>query len=581
MDVIDYDNLILNENIFGLEIVDNIVKVLELKKSGKRYTVIGFGEVPVDQKAFQNGCIVDANTVASAIKKARNAARPRKIKMRYASVVLPDSEIFVRVVKFPAGMKKIEIREAVEWKAKDLIAMPLEQVYWDWHRLPSGINNAETEVVISAVNKACADSYTKTLHALDIDPIYYDLAGNAASRFLFQKDYSHKQALLVRINKYSTIISLFLKGGVRYQTIISDAVKGGYANLVDFASSQLSVDKDKAEKLILGSEDLKDQQKVVLQPFFNAKFSHLKQGIDQVLEFYRQTMTQKEAQANGKDSRIDIYLYGKGSQMFHLEEFFRTNALEVKLRSDSPSSVSPIIQFVSRQSLLENLVLLGISIRNMGVFREMRDINLVPKKVKEKYIRKSVYSNLYASLRIVFWNMFLIVILLASMFIISMIYKSNIDKSYKAVQNVAESAANKKLEEDISYMNKIAAQIDQLNQTQIDWKVFFKEISDKRPAGITYTSVYISEDPEVWKGISGQNRVIQKEGFIYLVVGGHAETREQLQDYSNSMSSSDLFEEVQMPISNFETSVDINFILYCLVNTKELEVGQIEEADES
>ena len=343
MEVFDYDNLILSEKIFGLEIVDGVVKVLELKRSARRFAVSGFGKAEVDPKAFSQVIITNKEGVAASIRTARDSARPRRIRRRYASVVLPDSEIFVRVEKFPAGMSKEDIREAVEWKAKDLIAMPLEKVYWDWHRLTAAQEGEEAEVVISAVNKDCVDSYTQTLKLLGVIPLYYDLSGNAAARFLFQKEYSKKKALFVRINKNFSVISVFLKGGVRYQTVIADVVKGGYGNLVDFSSSQLSVDPTKAEKLILSPQNLNDQQKLLLKTFFEVKFGHLKSEIEQVIEFYKQTLLAGKNKNSIQPSEpIEIYLYGKGANVFHIQEFLKETGLKIKTKPGVSSSLSPL-----------------------------------------------------------------------------------------------------------------------------------------------------------------------------------------------------------------------------------------------
>lgn len=576
MKIIDYDNLILSENIFGLEIVNNTIKVLELKRSRGRYSVVGFGQQNIDPKCFSDGVILNKEAVADAIRLARVEAKPRRIRTKYASVALPESKIFVRVIKFPAGMTKEEIREAVEWKAKDFIAMPLDKVYWDWHRLTpeDGKDGGEVEVVVSAVEKECADSLTETLKLLNITPLYYDIAGNAAARFLFQKEYSEKKALLVRIDKNSTTLSLFLNGGVRYQTIIKDVIKGGYGVLVDYVASQLKIDAEKAEKLILSPENLDNQQKSLLVEFFGAKFDHLMVEIRQITDFYKQSLLGNTDKELTKEP-FEIYLYGKGARVFHLAEHFEKQSLKVSTDVKASTPVSPIVQFISRQSLLENLVLLGLSLRNLGLFRELRDINLVPKIIKIKYLQVSIYNNVYASLRIVFWNTFVIVVVLAFVNMIAVIYKANIERDLKAVENVAESPANKEIQSEIVYLNQTAGQMSRLFETQLDWDKFFQEVSNLRGNGITYTDLLVSEDQEVWKALSGEKKSVVKAGHDYVVISGIAQTRDDLQRFVEDIRESEIFKDIKMPISNFETSVNIEFVIYGLVDTSK--VKQLDE----
>lgn len=572
MQVFDYDNLILGEKIFGMEIVDNVVKVLELKKSGGKFTVVGLGQSEVDPAAFSSGSITEPQVVAAAIKQARDQARPHKVRSRYASVYLPDSKVFVRVVKFPGKMSKEEIREAVEWKAKDLIALPIEKVYWDWHRLNTTNDTGEVEVVISSVEKECADSYTQTLKLLNIIPLYYDISGNAAARFLFQDEYKDKRALLVRIDKNSTTLSLFLDGGVRYQTIVTEPSRSGYNEFVKLGVEKLAVDEREADRLVLYPKNLNNDQQDLLREPLEAKFEGHVREIKQILDYYNKTLsTSSKKEKNGSD--LDgIFLFGRGAKTFHLEEYFYKNDLPIKTKINSSSSLSPIVQFVSRQSLIENLSILGLSLRNLGLFRELRDINLVPNIIKRKYLQRSVYSSLYANLRIIFWCTLLIAITVGVSWIFSIVYKSNVQKQLKSVKNVAESSANIKLQTEISDLNNTASQISLLLDNQKDWDIFFREITSRKGSGITYSNILVTEDENIWKAISGEKKVTIKDGYVFLVVTGIAKTREDLQVYTSYMEESELFENVKIPISNLEESQNVDFTVYCLLNTNKLNV---------
>lgn len=651
MKVFDYDNLILGEKVFGLEVKDNIIKALELTKRRGRFSVVGFGEQEFDPTAISEGVIVNKDLLADVIKSVRDQAKPRRIRSKYASVVLPDSKIYVRVVKFPAGMSKDEIRESIEWKAKDLIAMPLDKVYWDWHRLQAnGDPSRNIEVEISAVDKECVDSYTQTLKMIGVTPLYYDISGNAAARFLFQNEYKEKKALLVRIDKYSTTLSLFLNGGVRYQTVIKDVVKGGYNSLIDYTAGKLGVNKEQAERIILNPENINNDQKKALKESFNVNYGGLYQEIDQIMDFYSQTLNhihsssklnkkgKKELDSNAKvkpvkqsktgdmrdkvdkdkeipvkelqetssndtlgpqddgiteqknnkqkddiKEKLDkkslngqskdfggIYLYGRGAQLFYIREYFKDRSIEIKAGPEMKTSVSPMLPFISRQSLPENLVLLGLALRNLGLFRDLRDINLVPKLIKKKYLKVSIYSSLYTYLRIIFWNVFIIGIALACSFMISLIYKSNVEKELASVENIAESKANKELRNQITYINSTAVQLSNLLDTQADWGSFFQQLSQKQGDSIVYSNILVSEDPEAWQTLSKESKVVEKSGYIYLVVSGIADTREDLLVFLQDLERSDIFEDVRMPISNYESSENIEFTIYCLVKTSEL-----------
>jgi hypothetical protein len=406
---------------------------------------------------------------------------------------------------------------------------------------------------------------------LDITPVYYDISGNAAARFLFQNEYMQKKALLVRIDRDTTTLSLFLNGGVRYQTIIKDYIKGGYGALVDVASSKLGIDPSQVEKLVLSPKNLNNEQKSLLQETYTIKYDSLQNEIDQILDYYNQKLYEVEDSSKEKRRKLDgIFLYGKGATIFEAENLSEGVQITLAQTPTETSAISPILQFISRQHLFENLVILGLSLRNLGLFKELRDINLVARSIKEKYLQVTIYSNLYMYLRIIFWNTFIITLTLTVSFLIALIYKFNVENDLRAVENLAESEAIQQLQEDISYVNGTLVQIETLINSQLDWDEFFKEVSNNRGKGISYINLLISEDPSALKAVSGQEKIVKREGYLYLVINGIAGSREDLQQYIQSMEDSDLFEETRMPISNYEQSIDIDFTIYCIVNTNNL-----------
>ena len=225
MSVIDYESLILTEEIFGLEIIDGTVRILKLNEKRGKFVVSGFAEENLDNGAIEKGVVINPSSVANSIRQALQQAKPNKIKDRYVNVVLPDDKVFIRVVKFPKEMTKEEIKESIEWKAKDLIAMPIEKVYWDWHRFKTSEESDKQEVVLSAVDRETVDSLTETLDIVGLVPLYYDISGNAAVRYLFRKAHQKRKALLVRIDRNSSTLSIFFGGGVRYQTQINEGYR--------------------------------------------------------------------------------------------------------------------------------------------------------------------------------------------------------------------------------------------------------------------------------------------------------------------------------------------------------------------
>ena len=138
--------------------------------------------------------------------------------------------------------------------------------------------------------------------------------------------------------------------------------------------------------------------------------------IGKTLDYYFKTF-EKNNDENGKEV-IDIFTYGKGALSFQSKNLKEDNPFTVKpfkLSAEKPSSTLTILR---RHDVSKNIVLFGLSLRNLGQFKKMRDINLIPDKLQKKYIQKSVYKSLLRYLRILLWSVLSLAVLLSLIYVL-------------------------------------------------------------------------------------------------------------------------------------------------------------------
>lgn len=120
-----------NPAIFGMDISDFSIKVMQIEKKHGRDYVKGYASIELPQGCIENRTIIKKDIVIKAIKKAIKAAN---IKTIYVICSLPETKAFLRIVTLPE-MKSKEVGEAIKWELEMNIPMTIDQVYYDWQFL--------------------------------------------------------------------------------------------------------------------------------------------------------------------------------------------------------------------------------------------------------------------------------------------------------------------------------------------------------------------------------------------------------------------------------------------------------------
>lgn len=147
--------------LIGVDISSSVVKLLELGRKGKRYTVESYAVEPLPVNAVIEGRIENRDEVAGAIKRAlkRAAAKPRE-----AAVAVSANSAITKIVSFPASLSDRELEENVIMEAENYIPYPLEEVRLDFEVLGPSVADPEVmDVLLAASRRENVDARTEVL----------------------------------------------------------------------------------------------------------------------------------------------------------------------------------------------------------------------------------------------------------------------------------------------------------------------------------------------------------------------------------------------------------------------------------
>lgn len=121
------------ESYLGVDIGAGSVKVVECRNNKKRarLSTYGFAEMETGSTNPASNLGADLDGIAATLKEVCVKA---KVESKRAVTSLPIAAVFSSIISLPAMPKK-ELPAAVQWEAKKLVPLPIEEMILDWKPL--------------------------------------------------------------------------------------------------------------------------------------------------------------------------------------------------------------------------------------------------------------------------------------------------------------------------------------------------------------------------------------------------------------------------------------------------------------
>jgi len=306
--------------LFGLDVGSSSVKVMQIVTQGKHQQIIGYGVADYDQKAVQDGVIVDPLALAKATKELFQKNIIGEITTRRVALSVPVARTYNRVMTLPSMSKK-DLDEAVRLEAEQYIPVALEGLYIDYSITTE--NKDGFELLVVAVPKQIIDSYVTYTNLLGLDICVLETTIGASSRLVAHAERNDIPTILIDFGSLSADITIFDK-----QLIVTGTVAGGGDTFTELIGEKLNVSKQVAHtiKTKYGLSVSKKQHEIeeALKPILNS----LSKEIRKMLRYYNER-TKTENKIG------QIITLGGGANLPGLSEFL-TSELRMPTRMCIP-----------------------------------------------------------------------------------------------------------------------------------------------------------------------------------------------------------------------------------------------------
>lgn len=206
---------IIPKKFLGIDIGTSSIKLVELSRWGERKKLENYAEIKAEVlfkkpfRTFEKSTLtVSTRDVARAILACLNEA---KIKTKVACFSIPDFSSFFTWFDLPP-MTKMELRQAVEYEARQHVPLPLFEVTLDWQVIEGRISDKEKtplKILLVAVPNEIIHQYQEIARLANLELQTMEAETFGLSRALIKED--KEPQLLIDMGAQSTTVSVIDK----------------------------------------------------------------------------------------------------------------------------------------------------------------------------------------------------------------------------------------------------------------------------------------------------------------------------------------------------------------------------------
>lgn len=294
----------------GVDLGLSGIKLVELMNEKGRARLVTYAYADLPASSSDKPFTEDVDKMAALVKKmvAKSKATSKK-----TISALPIASVFSSIISVPAANEK-ELKEAIQWQAKKLIPVPLEEITLDFKTIDS--TDAEggkklTRVLITGAPKPLVNRYLEIFKKAGLELISLETEAFAEIRSLVGKDRS--SIMIIDIGSQRTNISVIEKG----VPFLNRSIATGGMAITQTIAKTLGIPYEQADSM---KRDIRSMQAFAptgdISPILNTL---LKPILDEIKYSFNLYQGQTEG---GQNKKIDkIILTGGSALLPRLPEF--------------------------------------------------------------------------------------------------------------------------------------------------------------------------------------------------------------------------------------------------------------------
>ena len=302
--------------VVGVDIGSHAVKVCQLKRTDKAYSVLSVGSALLPEGAVDDGTLNEPEVVGQAI---ADLFKNLKIKSKKVGFSISGYSVIVKKVNL-AVMDDSTLEEHIMAEAEQYIPFDIEDVYLDFQDLKTNTEeNERTDVMLVAAKKDIVDDYLEMLENIGLQATIVDVDGFALENTYEYNTPKSENVALVDIGASKMNINIISSG----ISVVARDIVVGSRQLTEHIQNRFDLEFDEAEAIKLGHQPAGDRKEEI-EKIFSTVCTQWVLEIKKAIDLYH---------SNYPESPLKkLVLSGGGSKVTGLTDFLANETgLEVEL----------------------------------------------------------------------------------------------------------------------------------------------------------------------------------------------------------------------------------------------------------
>ena len=341
-----------SEIAFGLDISDRNLRLVQLKRKGRKNIIQLYNEIKLPPDCIRGGEVNDPKLFLNSLNKLIKTKQGRGKLSDEVISVLPEDKTFLKVIEIPL-VGKNQIENQIREKLPQHIPLAIDDIYFDW-QIISAKENFQT-VLVGASPKKIVDSYVAVLSEANLTPIALEIEAAAIARVLLDQTREEKTQIIIDFGANRTGLFLYDEGTIKF-TVSLPLSGNGITQLI---AETLGLDAEKSEKakIICGFDKNKCHGALleIMSDSIGALINHINQAID----FYENNFSSVR--------KIEkIVLGGGGANFLNISQVLQEKLnIPVGISDPWQNVVDPQTAYFNQQKTQSFITVMGLALRGL------------------------------------------------------------------------------------------------------------------------------------------------------------------------------------------------------------------------
>lgn len=310
-----------SETSFGLDISDQSLKIVQLKKHSDKIKMQSFGKYNLKKGIIEKGEIKNEAALIEAIKAL--IAKPIFGSITTNNVVtcLPENQSFIKLISVENSPNQIS--DLVSMEVEKFFPFALNKLYFDWQIIKKHTDSFD--ILVSAAPKDMIDSYIHALKIANLSVLAMETESISLCRALIKEspkqakhEHDHSYAI-VDIGAVESIMVIYSADSI----VMSMGIDVSGEDITEHIATTLEINHSQAEKakIICGLD--KDKAEGIIYDIIIGETTKISNRIKDIINFYQDHYP-------SRTSIEKIFISGGGSNIKHLKKII-ANHLNIEV----------------------------------------------------------------------------------------------------------------------------------------------------------------------------------------------------------------------------------------------------------